>query len=68
MLPLPVVLVSQDPFEPLGLSCRHTHIPECWMVQDCEFLTAVVAAKSTHLTEVRLPISRLSFLDGYGFH
>jgi hypothetical protein len=50
VLPFSFVLLSQNFFEPLGLTLSRCFVHKCRIVKDHKFLTTMVTAQSAHLS------------------
>ena len=68
MLPFAFALLGKNFFEPMCLTLSHCLIHKCRLVEDDKSLTAMVAAKSTHLCKGGRTLSRLTFLYRYCSH
>ena len=68
MLLFPFMLIRQYHLQPAGLSLGDCCVHERWIVQNREFFTTAVAAKSAHLPEVRRPFLPMASFDRYGSH
>ena len=68
VLPFPFVLLGKNLFEPMRLTLSDCLIHKCRIVEDDKSLTAIVAAKSTHLCKGGRTLSRLTFLYSYCSH
>ena len=68
MLPLPLVLVDENPFEPVCLARSHCLVHEGGIMKYDELLPATVTPKGAHFPETWRSLSRLTFLDRHCLH
>ena len=68
VLPFAFVLLGKNFVGPMSLTLSDSLIHKCRIVEDDKCLTAIVAAKSTHLCKGGRTLSRLTFLYRYCSH
>ena len=68
MLPLTVVLVGKNFFEPARLPFGGGFVHKSGIVKNDKLLAASVTAKSPHFVEVGGPLPRLTLLDRHCLH
>jgi len=68
VLPFAFVLLGKNLFEPMCLTLSDCLIHKCRIVENDKYLTAIVAAKSTHLCKGGCTLSRLTSLYRHCSH
>jgi len=68
VLPLAVVLIGKNFFEPARLPFGCGFVHKSGIVKNDKLLAANVTAKSPHFVEIGGPLSRLTLLDRHRLH